>query len=473
MSKARYMASVESLRIGVLLTITSLSIASIFSFKRHPVAVGIAAFVGSIAGTAALVDSIYPDDRDLQYQVQSLLDKAKHQYYLQHPLEFKPGANPPKEFVEQFVQESVTTASPHPATALETAWQAPSTPSFVQPTTSHKTATEHDWVDTLINPSVLLVFGADGSGKTTFAFELIRRRIESGHDVVVLDPHNEKGKWGSLPVIGGGNDHKAIEQELYALERLCKERYALLNTGQCTPNDFQHKTYVVEEMTAYASKVKNASSLLTNIGDYRKLKIHVLMVAHGDKLGQLGGAKGFADTINSMLSKVYLGGTVGKDGEPCPTFTGWYMHRQSDKVQVKIPKLSVKASDLRLPLKEVNHQIAFPRVETISQQGKTFTYPSLHDVLASEQFCHIAGVVHQAALAGGEVKSSYLAQYVAPINSDLQHDDGQPFNGEDIRLCFTFLVTHYPAYFQQSHPKHLTVKGQAISWLQQEFKIGV
>ena len=61
---------------------------------------------------------------------------------------------------------------------------------------------DYNWVDELITYPTVLIFGAPGSGKTSFARHLISKRLELGHAVIALDPHNKVGKWGNCKVIG-------------------------------------------------------------------------------------------------------------------------------------------------------------------------------------------------------------------------------------------------------------------------------
>ena len=54
------------------------------------------------------------------------------------------------------------------------------------------------WFDELLEYPLVLFFGAPGSGKTTTAAALVRKRVERGHRVVVCDPHRKFGAWEGL-----------------------------------------------------------------------------------------------------------------------------------------------------------------------------------------------------------------------------------------------------------------------------------
>jgi len=220
-----------------------------------------------------------------------------------------------------------------------------------QPTSqAHSTHERVDtkWIDRLINPSCLLVFGGDGSGKTTFAQYLIQRRVASGHQVIAIDPHGYPGKWGDgVEVIGAGRNYPAISKGISDLDSLVTRRYQLTQTNPSLEGKFEPISVLVEELTSFSHHLKNSKDLLINIGDYRKTNVHLLLVSHGDKLGQLGLPKGFASTIETIMSKVFLHSTIDANGEPIPTGYGWVQHRDGEKLNVQIPDLSSLALAIR------------------------------------------------------------------------------------------------------------------------------
>src|SRR4028118_839992 len=55
----------------------------------------------------------------------------------------------------------------------------------------------------LTNYPSVLIYGAPGSGKTTFAEQEVKRRLAAGHRVIVCDPHAAYGAWQGCSVVGG------------------------------------------------------------------------------------------------------------------------------------------------------------------------------------------------------------------------------------------------------------------------------
>jgi dephospho-CoA kinase len=62
----------------------------------------------------------------------------------------------------------------------------------------------------LTNYPSVLIYGAPGSGKTTFAEQEVKRLLECGYQVIVCDPHAAFGAWQGCEVVGGGMNYDAI-----------------------------------------------------------------------------------------------------------------------------------------------------------------------------------------------------------------------------------------------------------------------
>src|SRR4028118_2326556 len=77
----------------------------------------------------------------------------------------------------------------------------------------------------LTNYPSVLIYGAPGSGKTTFAEQEVKRRLEAGHRVIVCDPHAAYGAWAGCSVVGGGMDYKAIDAKLEWFAAEVRRRY--------------------------------------------------------------------------------------------------------------------------------------------------------------------------------------------------------------------------------------------------------
>ena len=196
------------------------------------------------------------------------------------------------------------------------------------------------WLDRLIAPSVLLVFGGDGSGKTSMALELLRRRQLSGHQVLALDPHAHPAKWPGCEVIGGGLNFGQIEAAIEQLQQLREQRYEQIRTGAIEPCKFPPITFVLEELTDWKSEVSNVDLLILKAGDYRKANIHLLMVTHGDSMSQIGAPTGSNEIIKNCVTKLRLFSKPGADGKPVPAFRGELQYPLQAVQAVQVPRLA-------------------------------------------------------------------------------------------------------------------------------------
>ena len=199
------------------------------------------------------------------------------------------------------------------------------------------------WLDRLVAPSVLLVFGGDGSGKTSMALELLRRRQASGHQVIALDPHAHPAKWPGCEVIGGGLNFGQIEAAIEQLQRLREQRYEQIRTGAIEPCKFPPITFVMEELTDWKSEVGNVDLLILKAGDYRKANIHLLMVTHGDSMSQIGAPTGSNEIIKNCVTKLRLFSKPGADGKPIPAFKGELAYPLQAPIAVSIPRFATAA----------------------------------------------------------------------------------------------------------------------------------
>jgi len=196
------------------------------------------------------------------------------------------------------------------------------------------------WLDRLIAPSVLLVFGGDGSGKTSMALELLRRRQNAGHQTIALDPHASPDKWPGCDVVGAGLNFLKIESAIDSLMAIIKSRYEQIGSGEIAPCGFPPITFVLEEMTDWKASVSNAALLILKAGDYRKVNVHLLMVSHGDSLGQIGAPDGSSEVVKNVFTKLRLYSKPGDGGQPIPALRGELQYPLQAVQAVQVPKLS-------------------------------------------------------------------------------------------------------------------------------------
>jgi hypothetical protein len=99
----------------------------------------------------------------------------------------------------------------------------------------------------LTNYPSVLIYGAPGSGKTTFAEQEVKRRLEAGHRVIICDPHAAYGAWAGCSVVGGGMNYAAIDAKLEWFAEEVRRRYKRIESE---PNPtFQPLTLCCDEFT--------------------------------------------------------------------------------------------------------------------------------------------------------------------------------------------------------------------------------
>jgi hypothetical protein len=148
-----------------------------------------------------------------------------------------------------------------------------STAAAIEPEASRTTGPK---MPVLTNYPSVLIYGAPGSGKTTFAEQEVKRRLEAGHRVIVCDPHAAYGAWQGCEVVGGGMNYDAIDAKLEWFAEEVKRRYKLIESQ---PNpQFQPLTLVCDEFTNWAGRCSAAGEFFQSaLSDIRKAKMFGLI----------------------------------------------------------------------------------------------------------------------------------------------------------------------------------------------------
>lgn len=196
-----------------------------------------------------------------------------------------------------------------------------------------------NWVTSLLKYPYVLVHGAPGSGKTTFVQWLINQRIALGHFVFALDPHYEAGSWQFCEVKGAGLNYSEIDKFIVRLTDLIKRRY--MQRQHKRGLVFEPITVICEELTEWADNCENVKQLINKLPDYRKVGVHLLLVAHGRSLPSLGGAKGKRDMLDAALAELNLLVKTGDDGEATPLMKGLLKLPHKKPQEVRIPNISI------------------------------------------------------------------------------------------------------------------------------------
>jgi hypothetical protein len=172
----------------------------------------------------------------------------------------------------------------------------------------------------LTNYPSVLIYGAPGSGKTTFAEQEVRRRLFAGHKVIVCDPHAAYGAWAGCEVVGGGMDYAAIDAKLEWFAAEVRRRYKIIET-QPNPT-FQPLTLCCDEFTNWAGRCSAASEFFQSaLSDIRKAKMFGLIVSHTRTMAGLANAAGMAKLRDEALLEVeLLGQQCPKTGNAVPRY---------------------------------------------------------------------------------------------------------------------------------------------------------
>ncbi len=240
-------------------------------------------------------------------------------------------------------------------------------------------------------PSIL-IWGAQGSGKTSLAAYLIRLRIQDGYQVKVLDPHAEYGQWSGLQVIGAGMDYSQIDFALEQFHRTVKQRYQQRSKH---PNcQFSKVLYVCEEFTNWASRCENAAEFfMACLSDIRKVDMAVLFISHSRTLIGLGGAKGVAQMRDNSLLEVQLFAKPDpQTGEAVPAMKGTIKLPACQPEPVAIApwmKGQLDFSDVaqyrpHTPVNAPNHSFHDPSNHRPRESFQSFQHPEIAEMSESQ-----------------------------------------------------------------------------------------
>lgn len=311
----------------------------------------------------------------------------------------------PQPSAEVAVMPMRAELEPVPMTATLAAGQPIAVP---QPQAKVTIPPEFHWFKDLIHYPAVLIYGAQGSGKTSFASYLLRQRIRAGHSAEVWDPHKKFGHWEGLPSYGAGMNYDAIDRRMQRFAQTVKDEYA----KYANDPDYKAKKHsvVAEEVTNWGSRCENSGEFFTAaLSDIRKIGQCVVFVAHDRTLTALGNAKGVSKARDAgMLELELLAKVDSQTGEPVPALKGRLKYPGKDPIEVQIaewmkgemnftdlvqvatsppetPIASPEQQDIRAKLEGLISQTPAP--ETVSEpntNAETVSEPEPSDEVASE-----------------------------------------------------------------------------------------
>jgi hypothetical protein len=215
------------------------------------------------------------------------------------------------------------------------------TPDLVENTNSKD---PYAWMETLHEVNCLLIYGEQGAGKTTFIEHEVEARKALGHQILVFDPHKKYGAWEGLEVVGDGKDYQAIDDELSNINSLITSRYE--QRSKVKGFNPQPITIICEEFTQWSIKCANSDNFFTEaLSDCRKVRIHVIFVAHARTMGVLTKRAGMSVMFENGSTKLEILGKPNALGKTIPSgFANLYI-KDGKAIRVAIPDLSKQESN--------------------------------------------------------------------------------------------------------------------------------
>lgn len=241
--------------------------------------------------------------------------------------------------------------------------QQQATPGAIEPEQS-----DSPKMPVLTNYPSVLIYGAPGSGKTTFAEQEVKRRLEAGHRVIVCDPHAAYGAWQGCEVVGGGMNYADIDAKLEWFATEVRRRYKIIET-QPNPT-FQPLTLVCDEFTNWAGRCSAAGEFFQSaLSDIRKAKMFGFIVSHTRTLAGLANAAGMAKLRDEALLEVeLLGQQCPKTGEAVPKFEALVKLPGQSLADRKLVKLERKTTVQNAPISDA-------QITSDKSSGKDTTLP--------------------------------------------------------------------------------------------------
>jgi hypothetical protein len=192
------------------------------------------------------------------------------------------------------------------------------------------------WAQDLLHFPAVLIWGPQGSGKTSFAAWLLHQRIAAGHSARVFDPHASYGQWNGLKVIGAGMNFAGCDIAMQDFIAKVKTEYQ----ARAKQPDYKptRESLLVDEFTQWSAMCTHSSDFfVTALSDIRKIQKCVIFVSHDRSLVALGGSKGFSKARNNGLLELQLEAIIDpKTGEPRPAMKGKLRYPGKMAIEVEI-----------------------------------------------------------------------------------------------------------------------------------------
>ncbi|MBN8564105.1 MAG: hypothetical protein J0L70_26570 [Leptolyngbya sp. UWPOB_LEPTO1] len=211
-----------------------------------------------------------------------------------------------------------------------------------------------------------LIYGGMGAGKSWTVRDIVRLKVEHGHQVVVLDPHAASREWQGVQHIGAGMNYRAIGEYLDRYLHEIAKRYQDFNQSNLSEETWQAQlrargeviSVVCEEMTNWADRVNTIMKrditgefFKCGMSDSRKVLMPPLFVAHDRTLSCLGDAKGLAKLRDAALMELELIPKIDPSTKkPVASGQGWLkLPGHKERLGIQLPPQSQKITTFTAP----------------------------------------------------------------------------------------------------------------------------
>ncbi|MBP6473083.1 MAG: DUF87 domain-containing protein [Chloroflexi bacterium] len=163
----------------------------------------------------------------------------------------------------------------------------------------------------------ILIAGETGSGKSTALLAILKRRRQ----VVVLDPHNTPGSWGSAQVIGGGRDFESIGRYMQQMRLMLSQRYSQRAQGMA---QFEPLTVATDEMPAIVAALgRDVDDVWREwLREGRKVGLFFVVSTQSTRVRTLG-IRGEGDLLENFSYVLMLGKLAANQYPDLATSMEW------------------------------------------------------------------------------------------------------------------------------------------------------
>jgi hypothetical protein len=272
-------------------------------------------------------------------------------------LSMVPPQVPPQVPSQDFSDTEDVWADPWDDPELES--QSPAVPSFMddrdwtfqtqESNLEHPALNHKNWVDEL----AILVFGEQGSGKTSKLLWLAEQHLKRGDIVLVLSDMAYPGWLKGIEVAGINADFNGISQALNAFcnEGEARKRFRGLHgdTGYF-PHDLPTVVLIADEVTSWSEQpaLEMAIFRLAKLvlSDLRQMNLRVILGGHGNTLKTLFGKalEGKKQTFDNQFVQLQCKSKPDpnvEDGKKCAgeVIVNYYQGKNPVSTPMKIPAL--------------------------------------------------------------------------------------------------------------------------------------